>query len=377
MARTLEPIRATLRKYVPRRSPTAGGTTRRRPGDYPRFKDEAGIERQELGALLIQVDTAIHKLDPPDHFRQRLTDSLSNQVDETLRARRQLLETSQDTISWPLMLAMCAWLGVVFGVFGLLSPRNAVVYLSITTCAICVRLRRFPHRRLRFAARWPDARAERFHARNLGQNRRSLNSGPHIFSRCAGINRASPESTSLNGAFRRSRRDKMTDERARRPQPPQILEMHAVGRDRRGLDGCRRRAVLAPHRRGQGGGGRLFLRPDLGQPHRLREARQSGRARNPQRCGRQDPRDARASPPSSSIPETSAMPPSRRSSTTLFSSSAGRSSTFITRPASMTSSIPRRGTPISRASARARPAAAGMRSTRAACISCRSTMSST
>ena len=36
------------------------------------------------------------------------------------------------------MLAMCAWLGVVFGVFGLLSPRNAVVYLSITTCAICV-----------------------------------------------------------------------------------------------------------------------------------------------------------------------------------------------------------------------------------------------
>ena len=28
--------------------------------------------------------------------------------------------------------------GVVFGVFGLLSPRNAVVYLSIVICAICV-----------------------------------------------------------------------------------------------------------------------------------------------------------------------------------------------------------------------------------------------
>jgi ABC-type branched-subunit amino acid transport system permease subunit len=58
--------------------------------------------------------------------------------DEALRARRQLLETSHDTISWPLMLALCAWLAVVFGVFGLLSLRNAVVYLSITTCAICV-----------------------------------------------------------------------------------------------------------------------------------------------------------------------------------------------------------------------------------------------
>ena len=36
------------------------------------------------------------------------------------------------------MAAMCAWLGVVFGVFGLLSPRNAVVYMSIVVCAICV-----------------------------------------------------------------------------------------------------------------------------------------------------------------------------------------------------------------------------------------------
>ena len=133
-----EPIRATLRKYVAAVIADTWRDDAAPAGDYPRFKDEVGTERQELGALLIQVDTAIHKLDPPDHFRQRLADSLSNQVDETLRARRQLLETSQDTISWPLMLAMCAWLGVVFGVFGLLSPRNAVVYLSITTCAICV-----------------------------------------------------------------------------------------------------------------------------------------------------------------------------------------------------------------------------------------------
>jgi hypothetical protein len=107
-------------------------------GDFPRFDSPVGVERPELGALLIQADAAIHKLDPPDHFRQRLTDSLSNQIDEALRARRQLLETSHDTISWPLMAAMCAWLAVVFGVFGLLSPRNAVVYMSIVVCAICV-----------------------------------------------------------------------------------------------------------------------------------------------------------------------------------------------------------------------------------------------
>jgi hypothetical protein len=133
-----EPIRATLRKYVAAAIADSWRDEAAPTGDYPRFNEQARVERQELGALLIQVDSAIHKRDPPDGFRQRLTDSLANQIDEALRARRQLLETSHDTISWPLMLAMCAWLGVVFGVFGLLSPRNAVVYLSITTCAICV-----------------------------------------------------------------------------------------------------------------------------------------------------------------------------------------------------------------------------------------------
>lgn len=133
-----EPIRATLRKYVAAAIADSWRDETQPSGDYPRFIDESGIEREELGALLIQVDAAIHKLDPPDRFRQRLTDALSNQIDEALRARRQLLETSHVTIAWPLMLAMCAWLGVVFAVFGLLSPRNAVVYLSITICAICV-----------------------------------------------------------------------------------------------------------------------------------------------------------------------------------------------------------------------------------------------
>lgn len=133
-----DPIRATVRKYV---AAAIADSWRDEPapsGDFPHFDGPVGVERPELGALLIQADAAIHKLDPPDHFRQRLTDSLSNQIDEALRARRQLLETSHDTISWPLMAAMCAWLAVVFGVFGLLSPRNAVVYLSIVICAICV-----------------------------------------------------------------------------------------------------------------------------------------------------------------------------------------------------------------------------------------------
>jgi hypothetical protein len=133
-----DPIRAMIRKYVAASIADSWRDEAAPSGDFPRFDGPASVERPELGALLIQVDAAIHKLDPPDRFHQRLTDSLSNQIDEALRGRRQLLETSHDTIAWPLMLAMCAWLTVVFGVFGLLSPRNAVVYLSIVICAICV-----------------------------------------------------------------------------------------------------------------------------------------------------------------------------------------------------------------------------------------------
>jgi hypothetical protein len=135
-----EPIRQNLRKYVAAAIADSWRDEDLPAGDYPRFNDEAngGVEREQLGALLNRVDAGIHRLDPPDRFRQRLADSLSNQMDEALRARRQLLETSHVTIAWPLMLAMCAWLGVVFVVFGLLSPRNVVVYLSITICAICV-----------------------------------------------------------------------------------------------------------------------------------------------------------------------------------------------------------------------------------------------
>ncbi len=133
-----EPVRALLREYV---AAAIADDWRDEPppsGDYPRFGKAVGVGRQQLGALLIKVDIGIHRLDGQDRFHQRLAQSLSSQIDGALQARRQLIETSQNTIAWPLMLAMWAWLAVIFAVFGLLSPRNAVVHLSIVTCALCV-----------------------------------------------------------------------------------------------------------------------------------------------------------------------------------------------------------------------------------------------
>ena len=131
-------MRATLREYV---AAAIADSWRDEPppsGIYPRFKKPAGVERRELGALLVKLDVAVHRLDPHDVFHQRLAQSLSSQIDEALAARRSVIETAHDTITWPLMVAICVWLAVVFGVFGLLAPRNAVVQLTIVICALCV-----------------------------------------------------------------------------------------------------------------------------------------------------------------------------------------------------------------------------------------------
>ena len=134
----------------------------------------------------------------------------------------------------------------------------------------------------------------------------------------------------------------MIDDHGRRARPPANPEMHALGRDRRRLDGRRRRALLPPHRLGEGGRGRLFLHPDFRQPHRLREARQSGCARDARRRDRQDPGDAGQSGVHDPYRRHQPYAPSRSEfDDALADASAGRSSTSIMRPASTTSSTPK------------------------------------
>jgi hypothetical protein len=116
-----KPLRAILLEYV---AAAVADSWRNEPppsGDYPRFAAAGGVERRPLGTLLGRMDAGIHRLEPPDGCHQRLAQSLAQQMDGTLAARRQLIETAHDRVSWPLMTAVCAWLAVVFGVFGLLA----------------------------------------------------------------------------------------------------------------------------------------------------------------------------------------------------------------------------------------------------------------
>ncbi|HKN27728.1 MAG TPA: hypothetical protein VJY34_07530 [Roseiarcus sp.] len=131
------PIRANLRAYL---AGAIADTWRDEPrpyGVYPVYPDPAeGVERTPLGNLLIEVDSAVRRLEPTDPFHAGLANLLQTQSTELLQQRRLAIETVHDTISWPLLVAMTMWLAIVFGVFGLTAPRNAVVYATIALCAL-------------------------------------------------------------------------------------------------------------------------------------------------------------------------------------------------------------------------------------------------
>ena len=134
-----DPIRENLRTYV---AAAIADTWRDEPlptGAYPTFPPAPDAEeRQPLGALLVGVASAIRRLEPADTFHRKLADSLAATTSDTLAQRWMLLVTAPDTISQPLIILLTAWLAVIFGAFGLISPRNVVVYLTIIMCALSI-----------------------------------------------------------------------------------------------------------------------------------------------------------------------------------------------------------------------------------------------
>jgi hypothetical protein len=130
------PIRAKLRAYVAAAIADTWRSEPRPSGVYPTFDDTVGIERHQLGALLVDVDLEIRRLEPTDPFHRRLANLLEARMTETQQQRQLVIESVHDTITWPLLAVMTAWLGVVFGVFGLIAPRNTLVYTTIFLCAL-------------------------------------------------------------------------------------------------------------------------------------------------------------------------------------------------------------------------------------------------
>jgi hypothetical protein len=135
------PARALLRTYI---AAAIADTWRDEPppsGSYPtNIKPvvAGSIEGEQTGALMAQLDEAIRGLEPTDKAHRKIADLLSARIAHALELRWRLIETADPTISWPLLSLMTSWLVMIFAVFGLSSPRNAVVYATMLLCALSI-----------------------------------------------------------------------------------------------------------------------------------------------------------------------------------------------------------------------------------------------
>ena len=136
-----DPTRTLIRSYLaaaiadtwPHEAPPSG--------DYPthvkKFRD-GSLEGEQLGVMLTRADSQIRALQPSDKVHQQLADILEARMTRILEERWRLIETGYSTISWPLMALMTSWLIMIFAAFGLSTPRNAVVYVTIALCAFSI-----------------------------------------------------------------------------------------------------------------------------------------------------------------------------------------------------------------------------------------------
>ena len=131
-------LRTTLRTYVAAAIADTWRDEPKPPGVYPTFPPTSGYEREQLGAMLFTLDNAIRRLEPPDDFHRKLAESIATRMTDMLQQRWLLIVTPQDTVSSPLIILMVFWLAMIFGVFGLTSPRNRVVYVALLMCGVSV-----------------------------------------------------------------------------------------------------------------------------------------------------------------------------------------------------------------------------------------------
>jgi hypothetical protein len=131
-------MRTTLRTYVAAAIADTWPAEPRPPGDYPTFSPTGSFEREELGDVLFDLDTAIRRLEPTDDFHRKLAEHIASRMTDLLQQRWLLIVTPQDTVSPPLIILMVGWLTIIFTVYGLTSPRNIIVYVALAMCAVSI-----------------------------------------------------------------------------------------------------------------------------------------------------------------------------------------------------------------------------------------------
>jgi hypothetical protein len=95
-------------------------------------------ETKEITAALWSIDDAIQSLQPTTHYQMSLYPILKTRLSDMEHIRWTLVEGSASRISSVFLAALMLWLVIVFFMFGIIAPRNALVYVSILLASLSV-----------------------------------------------------------------------------------------------------------------------------------------------------------------------------------------------------------------------------------------------
>jgi len=134
-------IRAELRRYTAAAIASTWPHEPRPTGTYP-TPEELGnadsIESRPLGTMLAGIDHMIQRLQPADTYHSQTAERLRARAADNLQQRWRLITAAHGTMSWPFLMALVFWLAIIFTIFGLSSPQNALVYVVATMCALSI-----------------------------------------------------------------------------------------------------------------------------------------------------------------------------------------------------------------------------------------------
>lgn len=134
-----DPIRTMLRGYTAAAILDTWPNEAAPTGNYPRTLDKhSTIESRKLTDMMSQIDATIQALQPGNPLQTRIAALARAGISAAIQARWNVIERAIPTISWPFLTLLMLWLVIIFTVFGLTSPGNAVVNFVILLSAISV-----------------------------------------------------------------------------------------------------------------------------------------------------------------------------------------------------------------------------------------------
>ncbi len=135
--------RAELRGYTaaaiastwPDEPAPAGNYYRR---DLPKTSANGRIETPALGNMLTDIGIKIRQLEPKNTMQRRLMDSGLDHLDRLTQRRWKLIAEARSSISMPFYVVLVFWLALVFASFGLVAPRNLLVWVMLCLGAVSI-----------------------------------------------------------------------------------------------------------------------------------------------------------------------------------------------------------------------------------------------